>query len=106
MDLNLVVLCGRLAAPGELRDVGDGERVLRLLVSTRSHAEQRVDVVPVILADPADELVDAVNTADVRVWVFGNVQRRYWQTESGRRSRIEVVAAQVSVATEQEGGGA
>ncbi len=31
-----------------------------------------------------------------RIWVCGSVQRRYWESPDGRRSRIEVVAEQVN----------
>jgi hypothetical protein len=36
MDLNLVVLCGRLASPGELRVFESGTRLLRLLITVRN----------------------------------------------------------------------
>ena len=35
MDLNLVVLCGRFASPGELRVFESGTRLLRLLITVR-----------------------------------------------------------------------
>ena len=36
MDLNLVVLCGRLAAPAEIRQFESGSRLARYLVTVRS----------------------------------------------------------------------
>ena len=36
MDLNLVVVCGRLASPGELRVFESGTRLLRLLIAVRN----------------------------------------------------------------------
>jgi single-stranded DNA-binding protein len=36
MDLNLVVLCGRLAVEPELRTFESGTRLMRLLVTVRS----------------------------------------------------------------------
>ncbi|MFP3881937.1 MAG: single-stranded DNA-binding protein [Actinomycetota bacterium] len=98
MDLNLVVLCGRLTSPAELRLFESGTRMLRLLVTTRTEApRRRTDVVPVTLWDPDDGLVDQVSEKDVRVWVVGAMQRRYWESPDGRRSRLEVVAEQVTV---------
>ena len=35
-DLNLVVLCGRLASPGQLRVFESGTRLLRLLITVRN----------------------------------------------------------------------
>jgi single-strand DNA-binding protein len=98
MDLNLVVLCGRLAAPAELREFESGTRRLRLLVSVRTEQpSRRVDVIPVSLWDPDATLVESVSQPEVRVWVAGAVQRRFWEGPDGRRSRLEVVAEQVTV---------
>ncbi|MCJ7780746.1 MAG: hypothetical protein MUQ27_07960, partial [Acidimicrobiia bacterium] len=36
MDLNLVVLCGRFASPGELRVFEPGTRLLRLPITVRN----------------------------------------------------------------------
>ena len=36
MDLNLVVLCGRLASPGQLRVFESDTRLLRLLITVRN----------------------------------------------------------------------
>jgi single-strand DNA-binding protein len=93
VDLNLVVLGGKLAAPPELRQFESGSRLLRSLVTVRtSGPRRRVDVVPVTLWDPADdhEVVDA--DAGRRVWIVGTVQRRFWSGAEGRRSRLEVIA--------------
>jgi single-stranded DNA-binding protein len=98
MDLNLVVLCGRLASPGELRVFESGTRLLRLLITVRTEEPtRRVDVVPVTLWDPAEEVVSAVTEPGIRIWAAGSVQRRFWAAEEGRRSRLEVVAHQVTV---------
>jgi single-stranded DNA-binding protein len=98
MDLNLVVVSGRLAAPPEIRQFESGARLARYLVTVRSEEPaRRVDVLPVTLWDPTDELVDAEPTPGTRVWVAGSVQRRFWSGSDGRRSRIELVADQVCV---------
>jgi len=96
MDLNLVVLAGRLAAPPEIRQFESGSRLVRYLVTVRSEEpSRRVDVVPVTLWDPSDELIDAAPLPGSRLWVAGSVQRRFWSESEGRRSRLEVVADQV-----------
>jgi len=97
MDLNLVVLCGRLVTPAEVRKFDSGSCQLRLLVTTRTEQPtRRVDVVPVTLWDPDTDLVEALSQSDVRVWLVGRVQRRFWEDPEGRRSRLEVVAEQVT----------
>jgi single-strand DNA-binding protein len=95
MDLNLVVLCGRLAAPAEVRTFESGSRLARYLVTVRSEEPRRVDVLPVTLWDPPDALVEAGPAPGHAVWVAGSVQRRFWSGAEGRRSRLEVVAEQV-----------
>lgn len=96
MDLNLVVLCGRLAIEPELKEFDSGSRLVRLLVTVRSdEPRRRVDVVPVTLWDPPEELLEEMPEKGRRIWVCGSVQRRFWESPDGRRSRLEVVAEQV-----------
>lgn len=98
MDLNLIVLCGRLAVDGELRVFDSGARLVRYLVTTRvDFPRRRVDVIPVTLWDPPDDLVDEPGLKGERIWVCGSAQRRYWESPDGRRSRVEVVAEQVKL---------
>lgn len=103
MDLNLIVLCGRLSADPELRVFDSGARLIRYLVTVRADApRKRVDVVPVTLWDPPDDLVDEPGEKGERVWICGSVQRRFWESPDGRRSRIEVVAEQVTLKEAEE----
>ncbi len=96
MDCNLVVLSGKLAAVPELRVFESGSRLVRYLVTVRSDApRRRVDVVPVTWWDPPDAVADELPEPGREMWVTGMVQRRFWETEEGRRSRLEVVAYQV-----------
>jgi single-stranded DNA-binding protein len=97
MDLNLVVLCGRLATDAEVRVFDSGTRLIRYLVTVRTdHPRSRVDVIPVTLWDPPDELVEDPGEKASRIWVCGSVQKRFWESPDGRRSRLEVVAVQVN----------
>jgi single-stranded DNA-binding protein len=98
MDLNLVVLCGHLAVEPELKTFGSGARLIRLLVTIRTDwPRRRVDVVPVTLWDPPEDLVEELPAKGQRVWVCGSAQRRFWESPDGRRSRLEIVAETVNV---------
>lgn len=98
MDLNLTVLCGRLATDPEVRVFDSGTRLIRYLITTRvDYPRKRTDVIPVTIWDPPTELVEEPGAKGERVWACGAVQRRYWESADGRRSRIEVVAEQVKV---------
>ncbi|HSM01011.1 MAG TPA: single-stranded DNA-binding protein [Acidimicrobiia bacterium] len=96
MDLNLVVVSGRLAAPPELRQFESGARLARYLVTVRSEEPtRRVDVLPVTLWDPCEELLDEDPAPGRRLWAVGSIQRRFWSATEGRRSHLELVADQV-----------
>lgn len=96
-DLNLVVLRGTLAADPELRVFDSGSRLIRYLVTTRTESpKRRVDVIPVTVWDPTDELWAEPGEKGMRFTVFGATQRRFWEGADGRRSRVEVVAEQVT----------
>lgn len=98
MDLNLMVLCGRIATEPEIRVFDSGTRLIRYLITVRSEApRKRVDVVPVTLWDPTDEQVGEPGDRGQKIWVCGSVQRRFWESSDGRRSRLEVVAEQVKI---------
>lgn len=100
LDLNLVVLAGRLAAPPEIRRFESGTRLGRFLVAVRCGG--RVDVLPVTLWDPPSRLLDAECVPGTPVWTAGSVQRRFWSGDEGRRSRIEVIADEVCLPQARE----
>ena len=96
MDLNLIVIAGRLAAEPELTTFSSGARLLRLLVTVRSQEpRRRIDVLPVVMWDPPDDGHLGELTRGMGVWVAGSVQRRFWSAEAGRTSRVEIVAHEV-----------
>ena len=97
MDINVIVLSGRLAVDPEVRVFESGTRLIRYLVTTRvDEPRRRVDVIPVTLWEPSDQLLGEPGEKGERVSVCGSLQRRYWDGPDGRRSRVEVVASQIS----------
>jgi single-stranded DNA-binding protein len=99
MDLNLVVIAGRLAAAPEVRVFEGGSTLVRYLVTTRTEEpRRRIDVVPAVLWD-ANEDATRFERGD-RIWIAGSIQRRFWSDDHSRRSRIEVVAHHVQGAVE------
>ncbi|MCL1598068.1 MAG: single-stranded DNA-binding protein, partial [Actinomycetia bacterium] len=94
MDLNLVVVAGRLAAEPEIRIFDGGATLVRYLVTTRTEEpRRRIDIVPCVMWDAKDE--DLEFERGDRIWIAGSVQRRFWSDDHSRRSRIEVVAHHV-----------
>ncbi len=104
LDLNLVVLCGRVATEPELRMFESGASLLRILMTIRTLQPQaRIDLIPVIVWDPPDELANGSIATGDRIWVSGMLRRRFWTDadSDNKRSRIEVIGQQVTLA---EGG--
>jgi single-stranded DNA-binding protein len=96
MDLNLAVIAGTLAAPPEIRTFDSGTRLARYLVTVRStEPRRRVDVVPVVEWDPPPDSPAADLDRGDRIWMAGSVQRRFWTSADGRRSRLEIIAHHV-----------
>ncbi|MFQ5518263.1 MAG: single-stranded DNA-binding protein [Acidimicrobiia bacterium] len=103
MDLNLVVLAGRVVAPPEARETTSGERMVRYLIATaRDRPPARLDVIPVTVWSPERSGGDTLPAVGGRVWVTGSVQRRFHGSVAGRRSVIEVVAGQVACRPEDD----
>jgi single-stranded DNA-binding protein len=101
MDLNLIVLGGRIAAEPEILTFASGTRLLRLLVTVRSEQpRKRIDVLPVVLWDPDDDAIPDRPCRGLPVWVAGSVQRRFWSVGEGRTSRVEIVAHDVQIRTD------
>lgn len=105
MDLNLVVLCGRVATEPELRVFESGASLARILLTVRTERpRERIDLIPVIVWDPPDHLTDGSVASGDRIWVSGMLRRRFW-TDSDperKRSRVEVIAQQVTPANGEE----
>jgi single-stranded DNA-binding protein len=107
VDFNVVVLAGRLAAEPELREFDSGARLIRYLITVRSEEpRRRVDVLPVTLWDPPQDLIAAGPTRGQAIWAACSAQRRFWEGEKGRRSTVEIVAHHIDLRRpdEEEGG--
>ena len=106
MDVNVVVFSGTIAAEPEVRRFPSGATLVRHLVTVRSNApHRRVDVIPVTLWDPPETVEYGPPLRGRHVWVVGSIQRRFWSSESTRRSRIEVVAHTIELRKAREAGG-
>jgi hypothetical protein len=92
-DLNLIVLCGRVASEPDVDPADHATRRLRMIVAVRSESPRsRVDMLPITMWDPPDELVGSLPEVGSSVFVVGSIQRRVDSEWWGRSSRIEVVA--------------
>lgn len=104
MDLNVVVLAGRLAAEPEIRTFAGGASLVRYLLTVRSdEPRRRVDVLPVTLWNPARDLLERPFPPGTSLWAAGSAQRRFWASATGRVSAIELVAHHVERADDGAG---
>jgi hypothetical protein len=87
----------------ELRTFESGSSFVRALVTVRTAApRRRVDVVPVILWDPAPDHPLLTAAAKTNVFAVCTVQRRFWTASDGRQSRLEIVARHIEVEATSE----
>jgi len=100
MEFNVVVLSGVLSADPEHRTFDSGASLLRCLVTVRSESPRRVDVIPITLWDPSEQVLNEISRRGQRVWVAGMVQRRFWAAADGRESRIEIVARAIELSND------
>lgn len=105
-DRNRVELTGRLSAPPDVKDLDSGGQLVILRVVVRRPDSGRVDSLPVVVGPPpapgrrrvtdqasrrAVALASRLREDD-RVEVTGTLQRHFWATDAGRRSRLQVRA--------------
>jgi single-stranded DNA-binding protein len=105
MDLNLVVLCGRIAVLPEHRQFDSGASQLRVLLTVRTDAPNpRVELIPVIVWNPPEDLLAARFEIGARMWVSGMLQRRFRDSDNDTRrgSALDVVAHKTLVGAAAE----
>lgn len=89
MDVNFILLCGRVVAPPEVV-TRDGRRSRRLLVAARTAQPRRIDVLRVV-EEPVDEEPPPLDVGD-RVLVVGRIIRRFHDNPDVHSSRHEIAA--------------
>jgi hypothetical protein len=88
--INLVVVCGRVSGPPEVRELESGRVLAALAVRSRG-VDGRATSVPVTVWDPAGWVEDL--EAGAEVVVVGAVRRRFFRTATGGAgTRVDVEA--------------
>jgi single-strand DNA-binding protein len=88
--MNVVILEGVLARPGEVRTLPSGDTLVAYEVTTRD-GQGRASTVPVVWAGAAGGVLGG----ETAVVVTGSVRRRFFRAGGSTQSRTEVVAAAV-----------
>jgi len=99
MDINITIISGRIAAEPEVTYHASGTTSVDILVTNRSaKPRRRIDVLPVTMWDPSEELIDDLrDSRGMGVLVTGSVQRRFWSAIAGRNSRVVIVADSIEL---------
>ena len=100
---NLVVLMGNLTRDPELRSTSNGQSVCNFsLALNRSYKDasgewkDATDYIDVIAWGPLGERVQQYVTKGRPVLVSGRLQNRTWEQDGQKRSKVEVVANDVT----------
>ena len=118
LNLNKVILCGRLTADPELKQTPSGIAVVSftLAVNRRfqsksadgtQQAQQQADFITVVAWRQTAEFISRYFRKGSAICITGSIQSREWQDQQGqRRTSIEVVADEAMfVDSKNEGAG-
>lgn len=110
-SLNQVTLMGNLTRDPELRNTPSGQSVCSFsLALNRSYKDQSgewqeaTDYIDVVAWGPLGERVAQYLHKGRRCLVQGRLQSRSWEQEGQKRSKVEVLASDVTFLDSREGG--
>lgn len=112
-DRNAITITGRLSADADIKDLPSGDVLVLLKVVVGRAEGNRVDSLPVVVGPgpakgrPRNAIQAARRTVTRatklregdRVTVEGWLKRHFWDAGGMRRSRLQVVATEISRAT-------
>ena len=110
-SFNQVILMGNLTRDPELRNTPNGQSVCSFsLALNRSYKDQSgewkeaTDYVDIVAWGPLGERVSQYVTKGRPVLVSGRLQSRSWEQDGQKRSKVEVIANDVTFLGSREGG--
>ena len=110
-SFNQVILMGNLTRDPELRNTPNGQSVCSFsLALNRSYKDasgewkEVTDYVDVVAWGPLGERVSQYVTKGRPVLVSGRLQSRSWEQDGQKRSKVEVIASDVTFLGGREGG--
>lgn len=95
--MNMVALVGNLASEPELRHTATGRAVCTFRVAVSRVGGEQADFFTVVAWERQAEVCREYLTLGRRVGVEGRLHHSTWESEEGRRSRVEVVAHRVEL---------
>ncbi len=111
-SVNQVILLGNLTRDPELRQTPSGQSVCSFsLALNRSYKDQAgewqeaTDYIDVVAWGPLGERVSQYLSKGRRALVQGRLQSRSWEQDGNKRSKVEVLANDVTFLDGRDGGG-
>lgn len=98
MDINKVIIIGRLGRDPELRTTASGMAVVSFTVAVNrgTGEDKKVDWIPVTVWDKMATVCDRYLTKGSQVGIAGRLQSRQYQDKQGNnRTALEVVASDI-----------
>ncbi|PLS80902.1 single-stranded DNA-binding protein [Candidatus Saccharibacteria bacterium] len=105
--MNQVILMGRLTRDPELRTTPNGKNVcsFSLAVDRAFGQDDAADFFDVTAWDKLGELVNQYLAKGRRCLVQGRLSQRSWEQDGQKRSKVEVIATDVTFLDSAQGGG-
>ena len=95
--MNIVALVGNLASEPELRQTSGGRAVCTFRIAVNRAGGDQADFYTVVAWERQAEICKEYLALGRRVAVEGRMHHSTWETEDGRRSKVEVVAHRVDL---------
>lgn len=96
-SINQVILMGRLTRDPELRTTPNGKSVANFGLAVDKYGQDSgADFFEIVVWEKLAELVNQYLTKGRRCLVQGRLTQRQWEQEGQKRSRIEVVANDIT----------
>lgn len=105
MDMNLVILTGRLTRDPEIRYTANGKAVAKFSIASNGKSKDQVEYTDVVVWDKAGEACNTFLSKGSQVAVNGRKQTRSYEGKDGNKHRAtEVVASNVQFLSTKKNG--
>ncbi|MCW2974485.1 MAG: hypothetical protein JWN72_2758 [Thermoleophilia bacterium] len=95
--MNIVALVGNLASEPELRQTAGGRAVCTFRIAVNRAGGEQADFFTVVAWERQAEICKEYLALGRRVAVEGRMHHSTWETDDGRRSKVEVIAHRVDL---------
>lgn len=95
--MNMVAIIGNVASEPELRETASGRKVCSFRLAVSRPGGDEADFFTIVAWERQAEVCAEYLSVGRRVGVEGRLHHSTWETEDGKRSKVEVVAHRVQM---------